>query len=105
MAFQVIKVSAASRISWQSVACQWLGGLQLSDTLGVTQKAAVEANLRICLKTEIPSRASLGTGIPRSPQTLGDHIASENKFLQFVRPTFFVLFCFVLVGIGHGDSN
>jgi hypothetical protein len=27
------------------MAYQWLGGLQLSDTLEVTQKAAVEANL------------------------------------------------------------
>jgi hypothetical protein len=41
---QVIRVSAAPRISWLSMACQWLGGLQLSDTLEVTQKAAVEAN-------------------------------------------------------------
>jgi hypothetical protein len=28
------------------MACQWIGGLQLSDALEVTQKAAVEANLQ-----------------------------------------------------------
>ena len=46
VAFQVIKVSAAPRISWQSMAYQWLGGLQLSDALEVTQKVAVASNLQ-----------------------------------------------------------
>ena len=42
-----IEVSAASRISWLLVACQWLGGLQLSDALEITQKAAaVEVEAR-----------------------------------------------------------